>query len=72
MTVPSQKITSSSIVNGGGGPRSTAWRDYNNAGFLAVFEANRFGANKFLYKKNGGLTFTRITSGAVVMMAEAP
>lgn len=60
------KITDGSIVNDGGhNAWGCAWGDYDNDGNLDLFVANR-GENNFLYRNNGGGTFTRITTGEIV------
>ncbi len=59
------KITEGIIVNDGGSGRSCSWVDYNNDGHLDLSVTN-FGQNNFLYRNNGDLTFTKITSGDLV------
>lgn len=63
------KITAGAIVNDGGGSVTCAWGDYDNDGFQDVFVANSnfsAGENNFLYKNNGGGSFTKITAGNIV------
>jgi hypothetical protein len=54
------KITSGIIVNDIGASRSCAWADYDNDGWIDLFVANMDNQYDFLYKNNGGGTFTKI------------
>lgn len=60
------KITTGIIVNDGGDCQSISPGDYNNDGFMDLFDSNYFGNDNNLYKNNGNGTFTKIQSGPIV------
>jgi len=70
------RITSGAIVNDRGDALACSWGDYDNDGDLDLLVANVITAialeDNFLYRNNGDpdgtgqVTFTRITSGAIV------
>jgi hypothetical protein len=45
---------------------SCAWGDYDNDGFLDLFQCRQRGQNNLLYHNNGDGTFTRVTEGSIV------
>lgn len=44
---------------------STTWADYNNDGFIDCYVVSSVQNKSFLYRNNGDLTFTKITTGAI-------
>ncbi|MBX7151510.1 S8 family serine peptidase [bacterium] len=58
------RVTTGSIVTGGGNSYSSNWIDYNNDGFQDLHVVN-YGENDFLYKNNGDGTFTSITNSGI-------
>lgn len=60
------KIISGSIVTDGGNSTGASWADYDNDGDLDLFVANYFNENNFLYRNDGGGSFTKITTGEIV------
>jgi len=61
------QIKTGSLVNDGGYSETASWGDYDNDGLVDLYVTNSAGSNKnFLYHNNGGGTFTKITSGALV------
>ena len=57
-----EKITEGSIVNDIGASRSCSWGDFDNDGWPDLFVLNYEGQNDYLYKNNGGESFTKITN----------
>jgi hypothetical protein len=53
------------ITNDGTFSSGCSWGDYNNDGYPDLFVWNA-GGNNVLYRNNGGGSFTRITTGAIV------
>ncbi|MFC2167326.1 FG-GAP-like repeat-containing protein, partial [Acidobacteriota bacterium] len=64
------KVTNEIVVTDGGHSASGAWGDYDNDGDLDLFVANSDYLNNFLYTNNGNGSFTKVTSGVVVMDGE--
>lgn len=60
------KITGT-VTNSGGYCETASWGDYDNDGLVDLYVTNSAGVNKnLLFHNDGGNTFTKITSGAVV------
>lgn len=59
------KITTGDLVNDVAAHHSSNWIDYDNDGDLDLFVAN-LNAKSNLYANNGNVTFTKITTGAIV------
>jgi len=59
-------VTTGSIVSSGGNGNGCAWADYDRDGYVDLYVANSDGTN-FLFHNNGNGTFTRITTGAMVV-----
>ena len=62
------KVVTGDIVNDGGNSRSVNLIDYDNDGDLDVFFVNQTGGNApaFLYRNDGGGTFTKIAGDPIV------
>jgi hypothetical protein len=59
------KISTGAVVNDGGNSNNNTCIDYDNDGRLDIYVSN-FATVNFLYKNNGGGTFTSITTGGPV------
>lgn len=58
--------TQGEIVNETGKSIGGVWGDLENDGFPDLFVTNRESTTNFLYKNNGDLTFTKITTSAAI------
>ena len=65
------KITSGSIVTDIANSTGGSWGDYDNDGDLDLVVANYFNSPNFLYRNDGGGTFTKILTGPVVTDANS-
>ncbi|MDB6032210.1 MAG: hypothetical protein JWM16_2548 [Verrucomicrobiales bacterium] len=61
------RIVNQSIGTDVGNAFGAAWADYDNDGYLDLFVAVNSAGNDWLYHNNGNGTFTKITSGAIVV-----
>ncbi len=61
------QIKTGPLVTDGGYSETASWGDYDNDGLVDLYVTNSEGNFKnFLYHNNGGGTFTKITTGALV------
>jgi hypothetical protein len=60
------KITDGPVVTDMTNSIAGTWGDYNNDGFLDLFVAN-YKQNNMLYTNNGNGSFTKITTGSIVV-----
>jgi hypothetical protein len=60
------KITEGVVVSDSGNSTGVSWGDYDNDGDFDLFVANWGREDNFLYRNDGGGTFTKITEGIVV------
>jgi hypothetical protein len=60
------KVISGPLVTDGGQSTGGSWCDYDLDGDLDLFVSNTDWSDNFLYRNEGGGTFTRVTSGPVV------
>jgi len=60
------KVTSGPIATDAASSLGASWGDYNNDGFLDLFVANNIGQQNFLYRNEGGGSFTKILSDPIV------
>ena len=60
------RITEGDLATNQGSSRAPMWCDYDNDADLDIFIPNESGETDFLYRNEGGGSFTRITEGPVV------
>ena len=60
------KITSGAIATDLASSLASTWGDYDNDGDLDLFVANNIGYPNFLYRNEGGGSFTKIQNDAIV------
>ncbi len=60
------RINNGDIVNDGGNSVGSSWGDYDNDGDLDLYVTNTDRQENFLYRNEGGVTFTRILEGSLV------
>lgn len=65
------KVTSGSIVTDIGNSTGGSWGDYDNDGDLDLIVPNYSNSVNYLYRNDGGGSFTKITSGPVVTDANS-
>ena len=65
-TDPPNMTRTGSIVSSAGNGNACVWADYDRDGFVDLYVANSDGSN-FLFHNNTNGTFTRITTGAMVV-----
>jgi hypothetical protein len=62
------RVTTGPVATDHGRASSGAWGDYNNDGFLDLFVCSDADPNNRLYRNNGDGTFTRVTSGPMLII----
>ncbi|MFN0214102.1 MAG: FG-GAP-like repeat-containing protein [Saprospiraceae bacterium] len=62
-----QKVGSGAPVTDAFASRSVNWTDYNGDGKLDLFVSNENGQHENLYRNNGDGSFTKLTSGSLVV-----